>query len=162
MRSSLLLTSASFFTCAFLLDTTAAHAQVAYAKSTAYTSPAPGSSSPRATAPDVATTTFTGRVVSPTGVLPGAVVKLVGTSQMAVTNSKGEFRLTIPAATNARLQLLTSYAGFADETVTFSPFEQGATVTLATPHVIKVARKQQLKAYMKTAHRQAKRSLRQL
>lgn len=126
-------------------------------------SPGPGTTPPTASAgKPVATAVFAGQVVGPTGAaLPNSVVRLVGTFQLDVTNGEGEFHFTVPA-TNAPLQLLVSDAGFESETATFSPHDRAATVVLVTSRVIKVARKQQLKTYLKTARRQVKRSLRHL
>lgn len=101
-----------------------------------------------------------GRVESPTGPLPGAVVKL-NDKQAAVTNARGEFSLKVPA-TSEPLPITVSYAGYADVATTLSPLSTTNTVQLTVPRVIKVARKSQLKAYMKTSHRQMRRTLRRL
>jgi hypothetical protein len=85
----------------------------------------------------------------------------VGTDLSTVTNAAGEFSLTLPANSGA-VQLLVSYGGFADERMTLAPTENSATLNLTTPQVIKMARRQQMKAYSKTAQRQVKRTLRRL
>ncbi|MDO7849992.1 carboxypeptidase regulatory-like domain-containing protein [Hymenobacter convexus] len=154
MRFSFLL--AISFIAALSFSSFSARAQAVYASSTAY-APRPASS-PRE---DGATRTFIGRVVNPEGALPGAVIKVVGTKEMAVSNANGEFSVLLPA-TSASVQLVVSYAGFADETVSVHPDSPDTTLKLASPQPIKVARKQELKAYLKTAHREARRSLRRL
>lgn len=133
-----------------------AQAQTIYASSSAY-SPRPASPPAEAGA----TRVFAGRVVNPDGPLPGAVINVVGTKEMAVTNSNGEFRVLLPA-TSAPVPLTVSYGGFADETVTVQPDSPDTTLRLASPQPIKVGRKQELKSYMKTAHREVRRSLRRL
>lgn len=102
---------------------------------------------------------FTGHVISPKGALPGAVVQIKGIKKVTVTDADGEFSLLIPRS-KAPVSITASYAGFDDETVTVARDDRAATVELATPKTIKVARNQQLKAYLKTAHRQARRDLR--
>lgn len=154
MRFSFLLTVC--FIGAFIFNAFSAQAQTVYASSSAYTSrPA---SSPREAG---TTRTFIGRVVNPDGALPGAVISVVGTREMAVSNSNGEFSLLLPATT-APVQLTVSYAGFADETVSVQPDSPDTTLKLALPQPVRVGRKQELKAYMKTAHRDVRRTLRRL
>ncbi|GAB3304218.1 carboxypeptidase regulatory-like domain-containing protein [Hymenobacter humi] len=163
MRASLLL-AASLLTYALGLKTAKAQNNKTFASSSAFVPAATrgGSDAPRAarTAP-AATKLFTGHVVSPAGILPGAVVEVVGTDLSAVTNAAGEFSLALPATTGP-VQLLVSYGGFADERITLSPTDKSATLKLATPQPIKVARRQRMKAYSKTAQRQIKRTLRKL
>ncbi len=101
---------------------------------------------------------FTGHVISPKGALPGAVVQIKGIKKVMVTDADGEFSLLIPRS-KAPVSITASYAGFDDETVTVARDDRAATVELATPNTIKVARNQQLKTYLKTAHRQARRDL---
>jgi hypothetical protein len=108
-----------------------------------------------------ATRVIYGRVESPAGALPGAVVKLTGTKQSTVTNAAGEFSLTVPMASGP-VAATVSYAGYADVPVVLSVTEQNEAVKLTSPHVIKVSRKQQAKHYMKTAHRQIRRTMRRL
>ena len=154
MRASFL--SVVSFLAALALNSFAAQAQAVYASSSVYTPRL--ASSPRE---DGTTRTFIGRVVNPDGALPGAVITVVGTKEMAVSNSNGEFSVLLPA-TSAPVKLTVSYGGFADETVSVQPDAADTTLRLASPQPIKVGRKQELKAYMKTAHREARRSLRRL
>lgn len=102
-----------------------------------------------------------GHVRSPQGLLPGAVVRVQGLAQPVVTNANGEFRVSVPAGTEP-LRLTASYAGFLDETTVLATTNEPVTVALLRPQLIKTTRKQRLKVYMKTARRQAKRSLRHL
>lgn len=159
MRTSVLAAAVTLLTLALGLNSASAQAQNWLASNKTFTSStkASGSKELERTASKV----ITGHVVSPTGILPGAVVAVMGTQLSTVTNAQGEFSLTLPANAGP-VQLLVSYAGFADEKVAFSPTEQSATLKLATPQVIKVARRQQMKAYSKTANRQVKRTLRKL
>lgn len=73
----------------------------------------------------------------------------------------GAFHLEVPA-TATSLQATASYAGFVDVPFTFSLTQGPATVELVMPVVIQVAKKHQLKAYLRTARRQSRRSLRRL
>ena len=102
-----------------------------------------------------------GKITNPAGPLPGAVVILTGTKQMAVTNADGEFEFEIPANAGA-LQAVVTYAGYADEAMTLNATAEESTVSLTNARVIVVSRKQQLKRYLKTAHKQVKRDLRQV
>ncbi|MDB5269751.1 MAG: hypothetical protein JWP58_2791 [Hymenobacter sp.] len=101
-----------------------------------------------------------GKITNPAGPLPGAVVILTGTKQMAVTNADGEFEFEIPANAGA-LQAVVTYAGYADEAMTLNGAAEESTVSLTDARVIVVSRKQQLKHYLKTAHKQVKHDLRQ-
>ena len=103
---------------------------------------------------------LTGKITNPAGVLPGAVVILTASKQMAVTNADGEFHFAVPANAGP-LRARVTYAGFADELMTLND-GAASTVNLANATVIVVARKQRLKAYLKTARKQVRRSLRQL
>lgn len=96
-----------------------------------------------------------GRVESPTGPLPGAVIRANNSKLAAVTNAKGEFRLEVPAGSGP-LAAMASYAGYEDVPVVLEATNPASTVKLTSPRVIKVKRKQQLKKFMKTAHRQAR------
>lgn len=116
-------------------------------------------------APSPASTTMliTGRVESAAGPLVGAVVSVAGKAyQKAVTNMDGEFRLTLPATTEA-VSILASYAGFKDVAATVQPGTTLAplqlTETQSTPDL---PRKLQLKRYIKVAQKEAKRESRQL
>jgi hypothetical protein len=108
-----------------------------------------------------ATRVLYGRVEGPTGALPGAVVRLTGSKQTTVTNAAGEFSLTVPVNSEP-LAATVSYAGYADVPVVLSATEQNAAVRLTSPRIIKVSRKQQAKHYLKTAHRQIRRTMRRL
>ena len=57
------------------------------------------SPSPPITAASVPGITLRGRVVSPTGVLPGAVVRVQSCLQSVVTNANGEFQIIVPSLT---------------------------------------------------------------
>ncbi len=102
-----------------------------------------------------------GKITNPAGVLPGAVVILTATKQMAVTNGDGEFQFVVPASAG-QLRARVTYAGYADELMTLNDGAAASTVNLANATVIVVARKQQLKVYLKTARKQVRRSLRHL
>ena len=102
-----------------------------------------------------------GKITNAAGVLPGAVVILTATKQMAATNADGEFHFTVPANAGP-LRARVTYAGFADELMTLNDGAATSTVNLANATVVVVARKQRLKAYLKTARKQVRRSLRQL
>ncbi|UOQ97401.1 carboxypeptidase-like regulatory domain-containing protein [Hymenobacter sp. 5317J-9] len=102
-----------------------------------------------------------GKITNPAGPLPGAVVILTATKQMAVTNADGEFEFTVPANAGA-LQAVVTYAGYADEKMTLNASAEESTVNLANAKVIVVSRKQQLKKYLKTARKQINRDLRQV
>lgn len=102
-----------------------------------------------------------GKITSPAGPLPGAVVILSGTKQMAVTNAQGEFEFTVPANAGT-LEARVTYAGYADEKMTLNAAADESTVSLTNARVIVVSRKQQLKKYMKTAHKQIKRELKKV
>lgn len=99
-----------------------------------------------------------GQIVGPEGPLPGAIITLKSVGTSAVTNSNGMFLLRVPAG--PLLPATVSFAGFEDEDITLDPNTQDATLRLSTSHPIKVKRKQSLKAYMKTAHKQARREAR--
>lgn len=120
-----------------------------------------GSTGPATAVPNPEKTLLIGKITNPAGPLPGAVVILTGTKQMAVTNANGEFEFEIP--TNAgTLDALVTYAGYADEKMTLNATADESTVNLTNARVIVVSRKQQLKRYLKTAHKQVKRELRQV
>ena len=104
---------------------------------------------------------LSGTITNPAGVLPGAVVILTSTKQMAVTNAEGEFEFVVPANAGPLLARVT-YAGYADENMTLNSSAAESTVNLTNAQVIVIARKQRLKAYMKTAHKEVRRSLKQV
>ena len=113
------------------------------------------------TPPSEPTMVLTGRITNHDGPLPGAVVTLVGTKQMAVTNSEGEFHFVVPASSRT-LQAVVSYAGYADENLTLNADDAESTATLADAQAIPMARRQQLKFYLKTARKAANRDLREV
>lgn len=111
--------------------------------------------------PTEPTVVLSGRIATPNGPLPGAVVTLVDTKQMAVTNSEGEFQFVVPAKTRT-LQAVVSFAGYADEHLTLNADDAESTATLADERAIPLARRQQLKFYLKTARKEANRELREV
>ena len=102
-----------------------------------------------------------GRITSPDGPLPGAVVTLVGSKQMAVTNSEGEFQFVVPVTTRT-LQAVVSFAGYADEHLTLNAEDAETTATLADEQAVPLERRQQLRFYLKTARKEARRDLREV
>ena len=157
MRSSLLFL-ASFLTIAASLTSTGVQAQ-AYASS--IVAPLAKLADNESTGPVPASTEsvmLVGKITNPAGPLPGAVVILTATKQMAVTNAEGEFEFTVPANSGA-LQALVTYAGYADEKMTLNASAEESTVNLSNARVIVVSRKQQLKKYLKTARKQVKHDL---
>jgi len=113
------------------------------------------------TLPAEPTVVLVGRITNPDGPLPGAVVTLLGTKQMAATNSEGEFQFVVPASTRT-LQAVVSYAGYADENLTLNTDDAESTATLADAKAKPLARRQQLKFYLKTARKEANRDLRDI
>lgn len=158
MRTSVLFLAASL-TCFFGLST--AQAQVVFASTNTYTSARTGSTAPNPVTASSEKIVLAGKITNPAGPLPGAVVFLTGTKEMAVTNADGEFEFTVPANSGA-LQARVTYAGYADETLMLNASASKSTVNLANAQVIVVSRKQQLKKYLKTAHKQVRRDLRQI
>lgn len=115
-----------------------------------------------AAAPAGNTIVLTGRVASPAGPLVGAVVSVKGkTYQKAVTNSDGEFRLTVPATSEA-LDVTASYAGYRDVTASLQYGTTPPVMQLTEVQEIKVSRKQSLSKYVKLAHKQARRESREI
>ena len=114
-----------------------------------------------ANVPSEPTVVLVGRITSPDGPLPGAVVTLVANKQMAVTNSEGEFQFTVPARVRT-LKAVVSFAGYADESLTLSTENAESTATLADERAIPLARREQLKFYLKTARKAAHRDLREV
>jgi CarboxypepD_reg-like domain len=107
------------------------------------------------------TVVLSGHIANPDGPLPGAVVTLIDTKQMAVTNSEGEFQFVVPASTRT-LKAVVSFAGYADEHLTLSTDDAESTATLADEQAIPMARRQQLKFYLKTARKEAHHDLREV
>ncbi|WP_201983998.1 carboxypeptidase regulatory-like domain-containing protein [Hymenobacter rubidus] len=157
MRLSALLL-ASVLTGALSLST--ARAQSVFASNATFGSAnTDGKTTPDRSAVSTEKVVLSGKITSPAGPLPGAVVFLTGTKEMAVTNANGEFEFTVPANAGP-LQARVTYAGYADENMTLNAAAGESTVTLANARVIVISRKQQLKKYLKTAHKQVKRELR--
>lgn len=112
--------------------------------------------------PSVAAITqvLTGRVETAQGPLSGAVVRLPRFNQTCVTNADGSFLFTVPADAGL-FAAVVAYPGCADVNTTLQPGGAPAVVQMLLPAPTKAGGKQ-LKAYMKTARRDVKRSLRQL
>ena len=106
-------------------------------------------------------TLLAGKITNAAGVLAGAVVILTASKKMAVTNANGEFELEVPA-NSGPLQARVTYAGYADENVMLNTGGTTSTVNLANATVIVVARRQRLKAYLKTARKQVRHDLRRV
>jgi hypothetical protein len=104
---------------------------------------------------------LTGKITNPDGPLPGAVVILKGTKQMAVTNAEGQFQFQVPADAGA-LPAVVTYAGYADEDLVLNASAAKSTVSLSNARVIEVSRGQSLKVYLKSARKEVKKSLRQV
>ncbi|MDQ2795133.1 MAG: carboxypeptidase-like regulatory domain-containing protein [Bacteroidota bacterium] len=113
------------------------------------------------TSPAEPTVVLTGRIANPNGPLPGAVVTLLATKQMAVTNSEGKFQFVVLASTRT-LQAVVSFAGYADEHLTLNTDDAESNATLADEQAIPLARRQQLKFYLRTGRKEINRDLRQV
>lgn len=150
--------AATVFALVINLTSLTAQAQRVFA-STAYAVAADTDGGSSGTKPE--TMVLIGKITNPAGPLPGAVVILTGTKQMAVTNADGEFEFEVPANAGA-LAALVTYAGYADEEMTLNASADESTVSLTNARVVVVSRKQQLKRYLKTAHKQVRRDLRQV
>ena len=149
--------AATVFTWVISLASLTAQAQHSFAR-TAYALTTDTDSDSNGTKPEKMT--LIGKITNPAGPLPGAVVILTASKQMAVTNADGEFEFEVPANAGA-LDAVVTYAGYADEKMTLNAAAE-STVNLTNARVIVVSRKQQLKRYLKTAHKQVKRDLRQV
>ncbi|WP_310395959.1 carboxypeptidase-like regulatory domain-containing protein [Hymenobacter sp.] len=164
MRRFSLLITASFLTCALALAPAAA--QQAPADFVGSTAPVAGvvagrflpAAGPADAEDDVV---LSGKITNPAGPLPGAVIILKATKQMAVTNAEGEFQFVVPATAGA-LDAVVTYAGYADEAMTLNAAASESTVNLTDARVIVVSRKQQLKTFLKTARKQVKHDLREV
>ena len=162
MRSYLLPTLACFMVAALTGSSTQAQATSNSSKLYAVNSPgASGGSHSTSSTNPAETMVLAGKITNPAGPLAGAVVILTATKQMAVTNADGEFQFVVPANAGA-LDARVTYAGYADEKMTLNASADESTVNLANARVIVVARKQQLKFYLKTARKEVKRSLKQV
>ena len=113
------------------------------------------------TPPTEPTMILSGRIADPKGPLPGAVVTLVTSKQMAVTNSEGEFQFVVPMGTRT-VQAVVSFAGYADESLTLNADDAESAATLTDEQAIPLKRRQQLKFYLKTARKEAHRDLREV
>lgn len=135
-------------------------AQIAFSSSKAHAPTGSWTTTPAAAEPGEQMV-LTGIITNKDGALPGAVVILKATKQMAVTNASGEFQLVVPANAGP-LKALVTYAGYADEEMTLNAGNEASTISLTHTKVIVVARRQRLKRYIKTAHKQVKHELRKL
>ena len=157
-------TVASCFVYLLSVGISSVQAQTAFAGNGYYAAAGNGGGSrPVASTPPESTESVVlmGKITNPAGVLPGAVIILTATRQMAVTNADGEFQFVVPANAGP-LQALVTYAGYADEKMTLNASADESTVNLTNARIIVVSRKQQLKTYLKTARKEAKRSLKQV
>ena len=102
-----------------------------------------------------------GRITTPTGVLPGAVIILTISKRMTVTNADGEFQFVVPANTGP-LQARVTYAGYADETVLLNASADESRVNLTNARAMVVSRKEQFSSYFNSARQELKRSLKQV
>ena len=159
MRASQLLTIALFMVAA--LSGFSARAQAAFDGGNLYASTNEGSGGGTTPANPAEMMVLAGKITNPAGPLAGAVVILTATKQMVATNADGEFQFVVPANAGA-LDARVTYVGFADEKMTLNASADESTVNLANAQVVVVARKQQLKFYLKTARKQVKRSLKQI
>lgn len=150
----------AFFFASFLILTTGLTPQAAKAQAFASNAavPSPRTASTPGASTSAEKTVLVGKITNPTGPLPGAVVILTSSKQMAVTNANGEFEFTVPANAGI-LAAVVTYAGYADEKITLNASAEESTVSLTNARLIVVSRKQQLKKYLKTAQKQVKRDL---
>ena len=161
MSTFSLLARASVLSGVLALLGTAASAQGVYASTAVHASARPDLPRPAADVAPLDQVVLLGKITNAAGPLPGAVVILTATKQMAATNAAGEFQFVVPASAGA-LQAVVTYAGYADEAMTLNAAADESTVSLTNARIIVVARRQQLKFYLKTARKQAKRSLKQV
>ena len=161
MRSPSFLLATAFFALSTNVVPGSVQAQAVFARAEAHTSD--NSDGPTRPVKTAATekVQLIGKITNPAGVLPGAVVILTATKQMAVTNADGEFEFEVPANAGA-LDAVVTYAGYADEKMTLNAAAAESTTNLANARVIVVARRQQLKFYLKSARKQVKRSIKQV
>ena len=159
MRPSSSLIVAIFLACSCSVMSHSGRAQALFARVAAHPVAMPdGGTEPGTTGHDATEKmVLGGKITNAAGVLPGAVVILTATKQMAVTNARGEFEFVVPANAGP-LDARVTYAGFADEKITLNS-AANKTVNMANATVIVMARKQRLKFYLKTARKQVKRSL---
>lgn len=143
-----------------LLAPTPSRAQLVLASNYAYASTGPYHA-PAPAAPSAENVVVAGKITNPAGALPGAVVIIAATKQMAVTNADGEFEFVVPASAGP-LRARVTYLGYADELITLDAHAAQSTVSLANATVVVVARKQRLKVYLRTARKQIRRELKKL
>jgi len=121
--------TSALFACALLLGTLTSQAQLSYHR---IDRAAEGLSS-RDEGPERAPTKkmklVHGVIQGEQGVLIGATVWLRGTRNIAVTNSEGEFELSVPADAKT-VELLCSYGGLQEEVVHLAPVEAMGSVYL--------------------------------
>ncbi|HEX8326318.1 MAG TPA: hypothetical protein VF629_02170 [Hymenobacter sp.] len=70
-----------------------------------------------------------GVVQGPNGALPGATVWLQGTRTVVVTNSEGEFELSVPT-TAKQIKLTCGFGGLYEEVVTLAPVKALGSIYL--------------------------------
>ena len=122
---------------------------------------APAAAATSAAAPETpSNVTLSGRIETPKGPLGGAVVRLVGTRQTCATNADGLFFFTVSADAGP-LTAVAAYNGAAEVPFTMQPGGPLTVVKMAPPKISKAEQKQ-LNARVKRAHREGKRSLKQL
>lgn len=102
-----------------------------------------------------------GRITTPVGILPGAVIILTASKRMAVTNADGEFQFVVPANTGS-LQAQVTYAGYADETVMLNASADESRVNLTNTQAIVVSRREQFSSYFSSARKELRRGLKQV
>ena len=161
MRTAILLLAASLLLSLLSLNPTSAQTLLASSTALGSTPDNDGTAPVTPKNEPVEKVMLVGKITNPAGPLPGAVIILNDTKQMAVTNANGEFEFVVPANAGPLLARVP-YAGYADESMTLNAAAAESTVNLANAKVIVVARKQQLKAYLKTARKEVKRSLKQV
>ena len=161
LTRSVLFLAATLLTCSLGLPAARAQASQAFASSAG--DAAPGNGAVDSAGGDKAgeTVVLTGTITNAAGVLPGGVVIVTATKQMAVTNAAGVFELVVPADAGP-LEARVTYGGYADEKMVLNAATGASTVRLTNARVIVVARRQRLQKYLKTARKQIKHDLRQL
>ncbi|MCI1186926.1 carboxypeptidase-like regulatory domain-containing protein [Hymenobacter sp. DH14] len=158
MRSVLFL-AATVLTCSLGFNKAQAQTALAFASNAEYATA--GSSETPTASKNSEKMVLTGKITNAAGVLPGAVVIITATKQMAVTNAEGEFEFVVPANAGP-LDARVTYGGYADEKMVLNAANAESTVSLTNAHVVVVARSQRLEKYLKTARKQIKHELRQL
>ncbi|WP_201984000.1 peptidase associated/transthyretin-like domain-containing protein [Hymenobacter rubidus] len=111
-----------------LLSGTASHAQYAYTRVEAPVVASTGTDTEE-TPNNTPDKKVHGVVQGKQGVLPGATVWLHGTRTIVVTNSEGEFELSVPANTKV-VELTCGYGGLQEEVVRFAPAQAMGSIYL--------------------------------